>query len=151
MIAQRATEPGSKFDAGKPRLDLIAPEFLLDIGKVLDFGAQKYGDRNWERGMSWSRAYAALQRHMLAWWSGEAVDAETGLSHLAHAGCCLMFLAAFEKRGAGTDDRAPVDFVEKAKLEDALVDAVQAALTWPISGPIYPIAPDEILEDGKRV
>jgi len=55
--------------------------------------------------MKWGRPYAALRRHMAAWWSGEDNDPETGLSHLSHAACCLAFLVAYEARGVGNDDR----------------------------------------------
>jgi hypothetical protein len=55
--------------------------------------------------MSWSRPFSALQRHLAAWWEGECVDPETGMSHLWHAGCCIIFLIAYELRGCGTDDR----------------------------------------------
>lgn len=96
---------GVKFDAGKPRYDLVPPEFEDALAKVLTFGAAKYGDRNWENGMKWGRPYAALRRHMAAWWGGEDADPETGLSHLWHAACCIAFLVAFEARGTGTDDR----------------------------------------------
>jgi hypothetical protein len=65
----------------------------------------KTGERNWELGMRWGRPYAALRRHMAAWWSGEDTDPETGMSHLWHAACCIAFLTAFEARKAGTDDR----------------------------------------------
>lgn len=106
--AQVKNEPGWKYDAGKPRLDLIAPEFLTGTADILAFGAEKYGERNWEAGMSWSRPFAALMRHMWAWWAGEEKDAETGKSHLWHAACCLMFLIAFEARNTGKDDRAKI-------------------------------------------
>lgn len=96
---------GVKDDSGKPRLDLIAPELLFALGEILDFGAEKYEERNWEKGMSWGRVYAALQRHLWAWWNGEDNDAETGKSHLWHSACCLMFLLAYEQRKVGVDDR----------------------------------------------
>lgn len=96
---------GRKDDNGKPRYDLIAPELLEDVSKVLTFGAKKYEPRNWEKGMSWGRVFSGAMRHLWAWWGGEDRDKETGLSHLAHAACCIMFLLAYEKRGAGTDDR----------------------------------------------
>lgn len=96
---------GRKDDAGKLPYHLLAPEFLDATAAVLDFGAKKYAPRNWELGMSWSRPFAALMRHMWAWWRGEAADPETGMSHLHHACCCLMFLVAFESRHAGQDDR----------------------------------------------
>ena len=98
-------EPGVKFDAGKPRLDLIPFDALNDIGLVLDYGAKKYGERNWERGMSWGHCFGALLRHLGAYWAGEDLDVESKLPHLAHAGCCLLFLSAYRIRKAGTDDR----------------------------------------------
>lgn len=99
------TGEGRKDDTGKLPYELIAPEFLEEIAKVLEFGARKYAPRNWEHGMAWGRCFGALMRHMWSWWRGEEKDAETGFSHLAHAGCCLMFLTAYERRGTGTDNR----------------------------------------------
>lgn len=96
---------GKKFDADKARYDLIPPEIEEAIAKVLTFGADKYDERNWELGMSWGRPYAALRRHMGAWWSGEDKDPETGMPHTWHAACCIAFIVAFEARGIGTDDR----------------------------------------------
>jgi hypothetical protein len=99
------TDEGRKDDQGKPRMDLVPPEVISAVAHVLTFGAEKYGQRNWEQGMAWGRPYAALMRHMLSWWEGENTDPETGMSHLWHAACCIAFLTAFEQRGVGTDDR----------------------------------------------
>lgn len=106
---------GRKDDGGKERMDLIPPEFLFATARVLTCGAEKYGERNWESGMNWGRPFAAMMRHMWAWWGGrgpttksylfDGLDTETGLSHLAHACACLAFLVAYEERGSGTDDR----------------------------------------------
>lgn len=96
---------GKKFDEDKLPWHLLPPDAVEEIVKVLHFGAGKYGDRNWEKGMAWHRPFAALMRHMWAWWRREEADPETGLSHLAHAGCCLLFLLAYEKRVIGSDDR----------------------------------------------
>lgn len=68
----------------------------------------KTGERNWELGMKWGRPYAALRRHMAAWWKGEHKDPETGMSHLWHAACCIAFLVTYEQRGMGTDDRPTI-------------------------------------------
>lgn len=97
---------GVKFDNGKSRLDLVPPEGVLGVADILAVGAKKYAARNWEKGMEWSRPYAAAQRHLYAWWSGEDRDPDTGYSHLAHAACNIFFLIAYEARGAGTDDRS---------------------------------------------
>lgn len=104
-----------KHDAGKARWDLLPPELMEQTALVLGFGATKYGNRNWEKGMAWGRPFAALMRHMWAWWRQEngGKDAETGYSHLAHAAACLAFLIAYEQRQAGDDDR-PVSLDRKA-------------------------------------
>jgi len=96
---------GRKDDAGKARYDLLPPELLEAAADILTFGAAKYGERNWERGMKWGRPFAACMRHLWAWWRGEKADKETGKSHLWHACACIAFLIAFEQRGIGTDDR----------------------------------------------
>jgi hypothetical protein len=42
------------------------------------------------------RYFDAAQRHLWAWWEGEARDPESGLPHLAHAVACLLFVLALE-------------------------------------------------------
>jgi hypothetical protein len=99
------TEAGRKDDSLKLRMELIPPEILVALGDILTFGAKKYGDRNWEKGMAWSRVFGACMRHLWAWWACERVDDETGRSHLWHAACCIAFLIAYEMRASGIDDR----------------------------------------------
>lgn len=100
---------GRKDDAEKPRYDLIPPEILHGLAVVLTYGAVKYSERNWERGMRWGRPFGALMRHMWAWWRGEDKDPETGYSHLWHAACCVAFLISYEARKLGEDDRNKVN------------------------------------------
>ena len=38
---------GTKFDECKPRMGLVAPEFVEGVARVLTFGADKYGAYNW--------------------------------------------------------------------------------------------------------
>lgn len=108
---------GVKLDTGKSRIDLVPQELIIATGNVLGFGAAKYEERNWEKGMKWGRLYAALMRHMWAWWGGEKLDPESGMPHLHHAVTCLAMLIAYEARGTGTDDRyiAPLK-VDPAKI-----------------------------------
>lgn len=91
--------------AEKTRYDLVPMAAIGQIADVLTHGAAKYGANNWARGTEWSRYYAAAMRHLAAFWSGEDTDSESGLSHLAHAGCCLVFLLEYQRNGWGTDDR----------------------------------------------
>lgn len=98
---------GRKDDKEKLRMDLIPVEAIEEIAKVLGFGAKKYGDRDWEKGLSWSRYYGAALRHLTAWWGGEDKDSETGLSHVAHALCCVLILSTYERRGMILFDDRP--------------------------------------------
>lgn len=94
-----------KHDEDKPRMDLLPMEALELVAKVLTFGAKKYGDHNWRKGMKWGRLHAAALRHLSAWARGMDLDDESGLPHLAHAACCLLFLLAYHHTHAGEDDR----------------------------------------------
>ena len=100
---------GRKDDGGKDPWHLLPWDAVRGIVKVLRFGADKYQPRNWEKGMDWSRCYSACIRHLTAWFHGEPKDADTGYSHLWHAGCCILFLIAYEIRGSGNDDRPNMD------------------------------------------
>ena len=89
----RILQAGRKFDGGKLEYGLLPPLALEETVKVLTFGAQKYERDNWQRVPDSKRRYFdALQRHVWAWKQGEQIDQESGLPHLAHAMCCLMFL-----------------------------------------------------------
>jgi hypothetical protein len=95
----------SSESASNPPLDLLPLAAMEEIAEVLAFDANKYGAYNWARGARWGRYFAALLRHTWAWWRGEDRDPETGKSHLAHAGACLLFLMEYQRNGWGTDDR----------------------------------------------
>ncbi len=94
-----------KHDGGKPQLTFLHPAALAEIARVMEFGAKKYARNNWLKGMGWLRLADAALRHLMAWSWGEDKDPESGLSHLAHAGCCIMFALAYEQLKLGTDDR----------------------------------------------
>ena len=98
-----------KFDDDKLPVNLLSSEALLQTAAVLKFGADKYSEHNWRAGFAWSRPLAAAMRHIMAFNDGEDKDPESGLSHLAHAACCIMFLLEFEKTHPELDDRYKVD------------------------------------------
>ena len=62
---------GRKDDNGKLRFDLLPPDALHELVRVYTQGAVKYDPRNWERGITFGRVFAALMRHLWAWWGGE--------------------------------------------------------------------------------
>ena len=98
---------GIKKDSGKPALDLIDPEFELEMARVLTEGAKKYAVDNWRNGMSIGKCMAGIRRHLNAIARGEHIDPEWGLQHAAHAACGVMFLHYFIRTGKTNvpDDR----------------------------------------------
>ena len=98
-----------KFDSGKVDWTLVPFEALEDMVKVLEFGAKKYDRWNWTTGggFKWTRVAASGMRHLFAWLRGEDTDPESGLSHIAHAQCNLLFLAYYirNKNTMNKDDR----------------------------------------------
>jgi hypothetical protein len=92
-------------DEAKLRWSLMPFEQLKPIIDVLEFGCKKYDVDNWKKGMAHSRNFNSLMRHLTAWWGGEDTDEETGLSHLAHAGCRILFLLYNAKEHPEDDDR----------------------------------------------
>ena len=84
---------GRKDDSGKLPWHLLPWEQVAEIVKVLKFGAGKYAPENWKLvPNARERYFDAALRHITAWFSGVKKDPETNLSHLAHAGCCILFL-----------------------------------------------------------
>jgi hypothetical protein len=77
----------TKADTGKPRLSLIDPQFIISLGDILTFGAQKYSVDNWKLCTDVSRYKDALLRHTYAYLGGEILDPESGLPHTA----CIAF------------------------------------------------------------
>ncbi len=96
---------GLKFDTGKPPLELLSRQWLEGTANVLEYGKHKYAAHNWRKGIQFSRLLGAAMRHILAFQDGEDLDPETGLSHVHHASCCLMFISEIQDRLPQMDDR----------------------------------------------
>jgi hypothetical protein len=93
---------GIKHDSGKPRWSLLPIGTVAQVVRVLEFGAAKYALDNWKTVPdARTRYFDALMRHVHAWWAGERNDPETGCHHLAHAGCCVLFLLWLDRETAG--------------------------------------------------
>lgn len=98
-------EPAVKDDSGKLRYDLVPAYAFSQVVRVYTVGAVKYADRNWEKGMSWGRIFAAMMRHSWSFWMGETHDKEDGIHHMAHAAWCALALVEFTKTQPKFDDR----------------------------------------------
>lgn len=94
-----------RYNADKNRLELIPPEWPEGLAAVLTFGAKKYEDNLWRRGMKFSACLGSSLRHIYKWARGEENDPETGIHHLLHAAVNLLFLYTYQLDKVGTDDR----------------------------------------------
>ena len=84
-----------KHDQGKVKLAHLPFAQLEIIARVLDHGEVKYGRDNWKKG-NFMRYASACLRHLFARLKGERNDPESGLPHLAHAACCILFMMWFD-------------------------------------------------------
>lgn len=94
-----------RYNKGKAGIHQIPPEVLLDIAKVLDYGATKYSQFNWAKGNNLSVPYSCAMRHLLAFWGGEDTDKESGEPHLAHVLTNIVMMMYYQRNFDNFDDR----------------------------------------------
>ena len=101
-------DPKRAIGALKIPLHLVPPSAKHYMAQALADGARKYGAYNWRTGsINVSVYYAAMQRHMDAFWDGEDAAEDSGVHHVAHAmACCALLLDAMTV-GKLVDDRPP--------------------------------------------
>ncbi len=96
-----------KHDKEKEIFSLIDPEHEEGLAKVLTHGAKKYADENWKLCKTpWRTYYSALRRHLAAIARGDFLDPDSGLPHVDHISCNVMFLGWFARHG-GFEAGAP--------------------------------------------
>jgi hypothetical protein len=102
---RKTSATGGQKGTKEARYSLIPTEPLKQLAILFGRGAKKYSERNWEKGYEWDQSYDALLRHLNAWWGGENVDEETGVSHLINAAWHCFALAEFERKHPDYDTR----------------------------------------------
>lgn len=81
---------------------------LYEVGLAMLEGSCKYGRHNYRAmGVRGSTYYDAAMRHLTAWWEGENIDSESGVSHIVKAMACLFVLRDSMWMDNWTDDRPP--------------------------------------------
>ena len=95
-MADKVTD-GYKHDGDKPRLDLVPPEIIEAVGRVMSHGISKYGEGNYRK-VEPKRYRAALMRHICKWLKNPyGIDEDSGLPHLYHIACNVAFLLELDK------------------------------------------------------
>lgn len=96
---------GDRFNIGKLKWSLVSFKSLEPMVRVLMFGASKYDDHNWKKGLKYTEVAESLQRHLNAFIDGENHDPESKLSHVGHILCNAMFLSYMSLFREDMDDR----------------------------------------------
>lgn len=105
-MTTKPTNPKDAIGSGKIPVHLWPTTATIMGSLGLLDGAAKYGRSNWrESGARASIYFDAAQRHLFAWNSGEDVDPDSKLPHLAHALACLAILVDAQAADKLTDDR----------------------------------------------
>lgn len=106
----------AEFQEGDDAAIALAMQFgspwAQDAVRVLEFGAKKYAEWNWAKGMSWQAIIGCALRHAKAVLEGEQLDAESGQTHLGHFLCNLVFLDHYVRVYKEGDDRPPAEFMK---------------------------------------
>lgn len=112
ILGDGADGGGKRMNAGKLRVELVPPEWLIALADVMTQGSKKYDARNWEKGMKWSTMIGSMKRHIAKFEAGERYDGEgfnlekgtTGCHHLAMIAWNALGLMSYDLRGIGTND-----------------------------------------------
>jgi len=89
----------------KPKLSLIPQRSIIEVAKVMGYGANKYAKYNYSEGAYQTTYTDAAQRHINKYLLNEDVDDESGLFHLAHAAACILMLLDNDLIKSSINDR----------------------------------------------
>ena len=98
-------EKGERKNEGKLKWSLVSWRALEPMVRVLMFGAAKYDDHNWKKGLKYTEICESLQRHLNSFIDGEDNDQESKLTHVGHILCNAMFLSYMFLFRKDLDDR----------------------------------------------
>lgn len=139
---------GIKDDAGKPRMDLIPAEVMLELGKLYAIGTEKYDDNNWRKGMKYGKLIAALERHLAKWKLGEEFDPD-GQHHLDSViwnAIALRYYQMYPERYNQNDDRYIAEREKDTALQDTKDDPEE-----PFDEPYYKFNIGELIRVASAV
>lgn len=131
----RASSGAMREGVGLKYSRYVPLEAIAAAEASFQYGADKYDDRNWEKGLPWQQMIDSLKRHVEDFENGHDYDdgpGGSGLPHVAMIMASAMMLTASVIRGIGEDDRLPpvADNAFRAKdcskwIEKELQDAYE--------------------------
>lgn len=111
----KESNPKDAIGCSKVAFSTVSAPVLAEVAVGMLEGAIKYGRHNYRAiGVRSSIYYDATLRHLTAWWEGEDVDPDSGLSHITKAITSLVVLRDAMLRDKMVDDRPPgtLDFIK---------------------------------------
>jgi len=100
-----------RYNETKPEWGLVDFDSLINMVRVLEYGAKKYDKYNWKKGLPYVSVIESMLRHIFAFLNGEDLDPESGLPHTGHIMCNALFLDYYWQYCKDMDDR----FIDKRK------------------------------------
>ena len=100
------TNPKRQWGQAKPGMFNVPLVPLLEVGRVMENGAKKYGPVNWRKDpVSMSTYLDAIFRHWALVSEGHDVDTYSQCEHLAHIMACCAIVLDARAHGTLIDDR----------------------------------------------
>lgn len=107
-MTTKPSNPKDVVGIAKAPMSAVPTVVLHEMGLGMLDGALKYGRHNYRAvGVRSSVYYDAAMRHLNAWWEGEDIDPDSGLSHITKIMTTLAVLRDSQIRGNVVDDRPP--------------------------------------------
>lgn len=129
----KESNPKDAVGVKKPPLSTVSQAVAAEVGVAMLEGALKYGRHNYRVvGVRASVYYDALRRHIDAWWEGQDIDPDSGISHVTKAIACLTVLRDAQICNNWVDDRPPPVPVEHWEQLRVVVDALLAKYKYPV-------------------
>lgn len=122
MSKYNASKTGALREAlGVPYLKQLPLEALAAGAASLEYGAKKYADRNWEKGLPWQQMIDSLKRHIDDFerrHDYDNGDDGSGMHQVCMIMASAMMLSASVIRGIGEDDRMPPTAAEALSAKE---------------------------------
>ncbi len=119
----QATTDSKKYDQGKLRWHLLPLPLIEEVVRVYKFGANKYGENNWQTlDGGYDRWKAAMFRHLVSYEKGQVFDEESGIHHLAHVAWNALAMLHCAQRTLGKGLRDDVfEMLKKCEVVTSIV------------------------------
>jgi hypothetical protein len=131
--ASKDTNPKDALGVAKAPFHCVSARVMLELGLAMMEGGRKYGTHNYRAmGVRGSVYYDATMRHMMAWWEGQDIDPDSGVSHIVKAIAGLVVMRDSMLMKNFEDDR-PIRLPDGLNINDLNEQAKAIIEKYPIS------------------